>query len=304
MMSISSVSSLPTVTYEKMSQLISYGDVRLSVSLVGINTLFLLGKFFEEFPRIVTDTAYTSLKFIGLVSIDYQVRKAVGNTLYFLHALKNKGPYLVAYTAGYSFYYTSAVYFTLGGVGAALATMFHYSVVAARLFSSMRVIGLASLVVGMILDCADYFMQYRTIDLLGEVLEEENRHERLESLAESCVVDGDDDLATELALSMDSYTRDTLIDRLRRLDKTDSKRREKLDALFREALKNVEMQRQRLNDTTNERIVGYIMRFLVRAYPGGRVEAVVNSSVNLYYTKELVMHRLNELEQQERIRSI
>ncbi|MCB1213389.1 MAG: hypothetical protein KDK40_03735, partial [Chlamydiia bacterium] len=128
-------------------ELLEHGDVRNTLSLLAVNTLVLVGRLFERIPKGITNSAYASLKWIGLLALPecgHQFRKEIEHGL---SSLRENSPALTAHFAFKAIRIGLSLYFIAVGVTAAVSALFSYTQIEIALYRALGRFGGLSILV-------------------------------------------------------------------------------------------------------------------------------------------------------------
>lgn len=285
-------------SYTVAKELFSMGDIRFSVSLLAINTLVLLGRVFEEFPRILTNSSYAALNYVGLTSIDYQFYSTLGNVRYFLKTLKSGNFHAMSYMGTSSFYKSVGLFFTVGGTVAATATLVQYTAIATAIYSIMKPFGIASIIANVGIEVSKYYMQNKAVKVLEETKD-------LDQLADICVKEDFNSPASDLLLTLDARTLAVFQEKLPEIQKLYWwSRAPKLKKLFGVTLDTMKKQQVTSTESLFETSSGILLRGLIKVYPAGKVEAIINWGCSTYWTRKEVLRAIDKIHNRHHMRNV
>lgn len=282
-------------------------EVIYGLMLSGVNTTFLLGKAIAAIPAVITHLAYASLRFIGLLWVHVQMRALLKSGGDLLFALSNHCWTRVYYVTAWAFVQGIGACLTVGGTVAAVAATLAYGSTATWMFMAMRPWGLAALVVQIALDVIAHCTDGPLIDRMREASKSGSRVQAFFGAYQSGAA-SEAGLAAAARSRMDPNTWKELENKAcALLDRTSLHpvfrltRQWRLRRLFHITIQNLHTQQEEARSNLARTVVGYVAMGVTRAYPQTIVEAIVNWTINLYWTSEMLSRKYVQAGHQESI---
>lgn len=293
----------------RILRLLYDSEVLYDLSLNAINTVFLAGKASSRVPELITNLAYTSLKFVGLVYLPAQVQTSLKNCRDSVYALKNRSWVQFCYAAPQAFVQGSGVVLSLGGTVAAVATTLAGTAVTRVIYSVLCPWGLVALAVQIMLEVWCHLTDDALLVRMNGMKRDSGAIVRLFECYDSKSADADmAAFAAGLRNRMDTHTWNTLeekavaILRARRSNPISwMSTRWRLSKLFQVTVENITTQRNTLRADMLLRAVGYGAMAVTRAYPQTLIEAIVNWSISAFWTSRVFVTKYQQAGQQESI---
>lgn len=282
-------------------------EVIYGLVLSGVNTTFLLGKAIAAIPAVITNLAYASLRFIGLLWVHVQMRALLKSGGDLLFALSNRCWTRVCYVTSLVFVQGTGACLTVGGTVAAVVATLAYKSTATWVFMVMRPWGLAALVVQIALDVIAHLTDGPLIDRMREASRSGTRVQAFFGAYQLGTI-SEAGLAAAARSRMDPNTWKELENKARALLDSSSlnpvfrmTRRWRLQRLFKITIENLHTQREEARSHLARTVVGYVAMGITRAYPQTVIEAIVNWTINLYWTSEMLSRKYVQASHQESI---
>lgn len=290
----------------RLSRIFQDSEVIYDLSLNAINAVFLAGKLTSRVPELVTNLAYTSLKFVGMIYLHTQIHAFIKSGYDTFHALRHRCWSRFSYDAAQAFVQGSGVGLTLAGTAAAVCMTLSHAATARLIYTVLRPWGLVALAIQILLEIVCHL----TDDALLAHMQASRHWSRVLAFFQVYRSDASRSSASDLAVAVrsriDPATWKTLQEKAALISQQRSPLHRllgywRLKKLFGVAMDNVRTQRATLRADLSLRAVGYVALAITRAHPCSLIEAVVNSSMSAFWLMRVLVAKSQQADQQEAI---
>ena len=290
----------------RIKRMLADPEVRCGMGLPVINTVVLISKTVPGVPAFVAHLGFSTLRFIGAMYLEVQVRscsKTVGDLFF---AFSNRSWSRVNYTASLLFLEGSGVVLTIGGIIASVAATLQFGEVTRWIFYGMRPWGLVCLLVEIALNVIKHFTDGPLLKRMEIVRADPKRVEAFFQAFQNPTGTDEALVATAARSRIDPVTWKELEAKAQTILASDgfwwrNQRKTRLQQIFQAAIDNIRTQQQVAQANMGLTALGYPARAIVRAFPLSVIEAVVNWMVNAVYTVLMLAQKYAEAGQQETI---
>jgi hypothetical protein len=293
----------------RIGRMLQDSEVIYDLTLNVINTVFLVGKLTSRVPELITNLAYTSLKFVGMIYLHAQLQALAKNCRDSLHAGRHRAWSSFAYVTAMTFVQGSGVILTVGGTVASICITLSQLTTARLIYTVLRPWGLVALAIQLLLEVVCHL----TDDALLARMERVSKRSwetlvLFQTYQPGARRSEKSDLAAAVRRRIDPATWKTLEDKalliLQQRAQYPGYRliaRWRLQRLFKVAIENIRTQRNAARADASLRVVGYVAYAITRANPHTLIEAIVNWSISAFYTSRDYIKKWQEAGQQEAI---
>lgn len=279
-----------------------YSDVVGSVATLAADVFYLLGEAWSKFPRVISNMAFMSLNFTGLLYFPMSVRMLQKSKEDLVFAWRVANKLIFVSTLLKVLTTSTGIILTTTYSVAAIAKMLNYVSLMRSLFTIIRPCGTSIAVCNIVLDGLEYLNNRTAVNLFKEKMSDRkimllsNSLLDKEPLGEKAVYRQ----AAIIRQCMDKDTWKVFRDNLDRADGNISEQRRLFEKI---SLENLKTQKIFSTWTIALRVIGYVGMVVACWYPGTVIQASIWTGMAFLHTVTLLSKKFQEAHQRSMVPS-